>query len=416
MLERVTTEVERAPALPSGVDLHHRIRVVAAAVAVVSRLATLVMVALSVAALTQAHGYTNASLAVAVYVVVAGWSAVFLAVVLRQDPVPGWVLTGDVLITAACLVALPMSARTAAFQDHVANAGLEPITVAVAAAVSLISGSGRRTAVSCAVLAVGYLLAYAPTVRSASDLVSDVSVVGWQVGTACCCYVLIRRLRVLADVVDTATRDVVAARERVAVRRAHAEMRLRHFHEQVRRYRAVHDGPLRILTAIAGPGPAGHPDPAIRRQCSVSVNILRGAAPDAAGGTLTDLSLALMEAGNASATLGLRVSYHFANLPEDLPADVVAALQAASAEALTNAASHAGTGRAHLTATGGGDRPQPAVAVAVVDQGKGFDPDSTPPGYGIRHSIVARMHEIGGLAVVDSHPGQGTRVDLRWPE
>jgi signal transduction histidine kinase len=414
MLERVTTEVERLPALPRGIDLHQRIGAVAAAVAAVSRLATLVMVALSVVALAQAHAYTTVPLAVAVYTVVAGWSAVFLLAVLRSDPVPGWVLTGDVLVTAACLVVLPMSARSTAFEDLVANAGLEPITVAVAAAVALISGSARRTAACCGTLAAGYLVAYAPTTRGASDVVSDVSVVGWQVGTACCCYVFIRRLRALADVVDTATRDVVAAREGVAARRAHAELRLRHFHEQVRRYRALHDGPLRILTAIAGPGPAGHPDPSIRRQCSVSVNILRGAAPDGTGGTLTDLSLALIEAGNASAVLGLRVTYHFAGLPEDLPADVVAALQSAGAEALSNAAVHAGTGRAQLTATGGGDPRRPSVAVAVVDQGKGFDPDGGT-GYGIQHSILARMREVGGQATVDSHPGQGTRVDLRWP-
>jgi signal transduction histidine kinase len=415
MLERVTTEVERSPELPRGIDLHHRIRVVAAAVAMVSRLATVTMVALSVVALAQADGYTSVPLAVTVYTLVAGWSAVFLLAVLRSDPLPGWVLTVDVLVTGACLVALPMSARTAAFEDEVANAGLEPITVAVAAAVALISGSARRTVASCATLGVSSMVAYAPTTRSASDVVSEVSVVGWQVGTACCCYVFIRRLRVLADLVDTATQDVVAARERVAARRAHAELRLRHFHEQVRRYRALHDGPLRILTAIAGPGPAGHPDPTIRRQCSVSVNILRGAAPDGTGGTLTDLSLALIEAGNASAALGLRVTYHFANLPEDLPADVVAALQSAGAEALSNVVAHAGTDRAQLTATGSGDPRQPAVAVAVVDQGKGFDPDSGPPGYGIEHSVLARMREVGGQATVDSHPGQGTRVDLRWP-
>jgi signal transduction histidine kinase len=53
--------------------------------------------------------------------------------------------------------------------------------------------------------------------------------------------------------------------------------------------------------------------------------------------------------------------------------------------------------------------------VAIVDQGKGFDPDLTERGYGIRHSILARMIEIGGTATVDSHPGEGTRVDLRWP-
>ncbi|GAA3452505.1 hypothetical protein GCM10018962_43380 [Dactylosporangium matsuzakiense] len=387
----------------------------ASVVAVVSRLATLAMVALSVVALVHADGYVDGPLAAAVYVVVAGWGAVFIVVVLRRDPVPGWVLSADVCVTAACVAVLPSTARTAAFEEQVANAGLEPITVAVAAAVSLLGVSVRRTALSCSVLAASYLAGYAPITDDAADAISNVSVIGWQVGTACCCQVFIGRLRALADVVDAATRDVVAARERVAARRAEGELRVRHFHEQVRRFRALHDGPLRILTAMAGPGPAGHPDPAIRRQCAVSANILRGAAPDGTGGTLTDLSLALIEAGNASAALGLRVTYHFANLPDDLPGEVVAALQAAGAEALSNAAAHAGTGRAHLTGTGGGDPRRPSVAVAVVDQGKGFDPEHRPPGCGIRHSIIDRLAEVGGVATVDSHPGQGTRVDLRWP-
>jgi signal transduction histidine kinase len=78
-------------------------------------------------------------------------------------------------------------------------------------------------------------------------------------------------------------------------------------------------------------------------------------------------------------------------------------------------ANHAGTNRARLTALATTD-PRPVVTVAIVDQGNGFDTADIPPGYGIRHSITARMAEIGGTATVDSHPGQGTRIDLSWPE
>jgi signal transduction histidine kinase len=152
----------------------------------------------------------------------------------------------------------------------------------------------------------------------------------------------------------------------------------------------------------------------MRRQAAISANVLRGATPDHPDGTLTDLSLALIEAGNESATQGLRVEYHFASLPDTLPAAVVDAFRQASGEALANVANHAGTTRVRLTALGGSDPDRPAVTVAIVDQGKGFDPVDTLPGYGIQHSIQARMDEVGGTATVDSHPGQGTRVDLRW--
>jgi hypothetical protein len=354
-------------------------------------------------------------LAAAVYVMVGLWTTWFVLLVLRRDPVPPWVLVVDVAVTVVGVVVLPWAARTPAFTYTLANPDLEPITVTVAIAVAMITASIRWTAAACLALGVGYTLAQGTLVQTASEAVSMVSTVCWQVGAGCCAVVFIRRLHGVARSVDAATEQVMAARERVAVRRTHAEARVRHFHEQVRRYRAVHDGPLRILTAVAGPGPAAHPDPELRRQCAVSVNVLRGAIPHEAGGTLTDLSLALMEAGTKCAAYGLLVEYHFANLPDDLPCEVVRALSLAAAEALSNVSAHAGTNRVRLSAlsTGGPDRP--AVTVAIVDQGSGFAVTTVRPGYGIRHSIIARMSEIGGQATVDSHPGQGTRVDLRWP-
>lgn len=402
-------------AIPGAVDLRRRIRGIVAAVVVASRATALAIVGLGAVNSVQARAYTSAWLAALVHVLVAAWAAYFVTLVLRRDPVPGWAMTADVAVTCCGAVGLAWSARTDAFQSVVANPDLEPVTVSVAASVALISASAARTAASCAALGVAYGVAQLPVLGGAVGVVANMSVVGWQSGTALCCLVFIRRLHVLVAAVDTATAEVIAARERLAARRAHDDERMRHFTEQVRRYRALHDGPLRVLTALAGRGPAAHPDPEVRRQCAVSVNVLRGATPDEPGGRLTDLSLALMEAGNQCAALGLRVEYHFASLPDDIPTGVVEALTRASAEALSNVANHAGTARAQLTALAheAGDRR--GVTVAVVDQGKGFDQAAVPPGYGIRHSIVDRMAEVGGQATVDSHPEQGTRVDLRWP-
>lgn len=392
------------------VGLHRQVRGIVAAVVVLFRLATLAMVLLSIVGGVQIHAYTRVPLAVAVYVVLMAWSAVLITLVLRRDAVPGQVLVMDVAVTAAGMIVLPMTVSNPVF-DTLANPYLEPITVSVAAAVALVSGSARYTAAGCIALAAAYLVGQQPLLNLGANIPSLVNVIGWQVGTAICCLVFIQRLRRVAHQLDIATAEVITARERLAAQRAHTEERTRHFREQIRRYRALHDGPLRILTAIAGPGPTTHPDPMVRRQCAVSVNILRGAAPDETGGTLTDLSLALMEAGGDSAALGLRVEYHFTNLSDSLPTSVVDALRRASAEALSNVAAHAATTRARLTAIAGGDD----VTVAIVDQGKGFDPATTELGYGIRHSIIDRMTEIGGTATVDSHPGEGTRIDLRWP-
>jgi hypothetical protein len=392
------------------VSLHRQVRGIAAAVVVFFRLATLAMVVLSIVGAVQIHAYTRVPLAITVYAVLVGWSAVLITLVLRRDTVPSWLLAVDVAVTASGVIVLPLAVSNPLF-DTLANPYLEPVTVSVAVALALISASPRHTAAGCTVLAVASVIGQLPLLRGGADIASLVNIIGWQAGAAICCLVFIRRLRRVVHHLAIATRQVITARERLATQRAHTEERARHFREQIRRYRALHDGPLRILTAIAGPGPATHPDPMVRRQCATSVNVLRAAAPDESGGTLTDLSLALMEADGDSATLGLRVEYHFANLPDTLPTDVVDALCRASAEALTNTATHAGTTRAHLTAITNDN----TVTVAIVDQGKGFDQDTTELGYGIRHSIIDRMTEIGGTATVDSHPGEGTRVDLRWP-
>jgi signal transduction histidine kinase len=404
------THPERETEVAGVMDLHRQVRGIVAAVVVVSRSATLAMVALSIVGAVRIDAYTRVPLAIAVYVVLFAWGAVLITLVLRREAVPGWVLVVDVAVTAAGLVVLPLAVSNLDF-DTLANPYLEPVTVSVAAAVALVSGSPRDTAAGCATLAVTYVVGQVPVLRSGVDVASVISTIGWQVGTAACCLVFIRRLRRVANHLAIATHQVITARERLAAQRAHTEERTRHFREQIGRYRALHDGPLRILTAIAGPGPATHPDPMVRRQCAASVDILRGAAPDNPGRTLTDLSLALMEAGGDSAALGLRVEYHFANLPDSLPSGVVNTLCRASAEALGNVAAHADTTRARLTAMASGK----GVTVAIVDQGKGFDQDITDLGYGIRHSIIKRMIEIGGTATVDSHPGEGTRIDLQWP-
>lgn len=400
------------PMRESGVvSLHRQVRGIVAAVVVLSRLATLVMVAISIVGAVQVHAYAHAALATTVYAVLFAWSAVLITLVLRSAAVSGTVLVADVTVTLVTMIMLPLTVHNTAL-SLVSNSYLEPIMVSVAVAVALVSGSARGTAVSCTALAIAYIVGQAPLSKSGADDASLVSTIGWQVGFAVCCLVFIKRLRLVSHQVDVATTQVITARERLAAERVHTEESAKHFHEQVRRYRALHDGPLRILTAIAGPGPAAHPDPTVRRQCAVSVNILRAAAPDETSGTLTDLSLALMEAGSSSAALGLRVEYHFTNLPENLASTVVEALRLASAEALSNVATHAGTTRARLTAMTSGDG---GVTVAIVDQGKGFDPATTEFGYGIKHSIIDRMSEIGASAAVDSQPGEGTRVDLRWP-
>lgn len=112
------------------------------------------------------------------------------------------------------------------------------------------------------------------------------------------------------------------------------------------------------------------------------------------------------------AALGLRVHSNIGELPEWLPPEATAALVGSCREALNNAAKHAGTDEAWLTACTDQDG---SVLISVVDRGRGFDPEFIASGLGMSESIVARMAEAGGTSKVDSGSGQGTCVELRWP-
>ena len=50
------------------------------------------------------------------------------------------------------------------------------------------------------------------------------------------------------------------------------------------------------------------------------------------------------------------------------------------------------------------------------DRGKGFDPDAVPGDRkGVAESIRGRMSRHGGEAIVQSAPGEGTKVTLTMP-
>lgn len=90
------------------------------------------------------------------------------------------------------------------------------------------------------------------------------------------------------------------------------------------------------------------------------------------------------------------------------------ALVAATREATTNAARHAGAaGPVRLYAEIGPKRSQ----VFVHDRGPGFDPDAVPDDRrGVRDSILGRMETHGGRAEIRSTPGEGTEVELVMEE
>jgi signal transduction histidine kinase len=86
------------------------------------------------------------------------------------------------------------------------------------------------------------------------------------------------------------------------------------------------------------------------------------------------------------------------------------ALVFAAAEAMVNAAKHAGVDRISLYLEVEGDE----IQVYVTDQGCGFDIEQVPSDRkGISESIRARMEKVGGDVTIDTMAGEGTEVLLK---
>jgi signal transduction histidine kinase len=187
--------------------------------------------------------------------------------------------------------------------------------------------------------------------------------------------------------------------------------------------RVLHDTVLNTLTALArlGSGPAA----GVAGQCWHDVTLVEhmlGAAggPAQAGcEPVGDLRLGLDAVASEMRRRGLVV--HVGAVPDGtagpaLPPPVCTALAQAAREALANVLSHAGTGEAWLDISAADPAPPGGLRVTVRDDGAGFDPDQVDPSrLGLRRSIVERIADCGGQALVRSAPGQGTVVSLSWP-
>jgi signal transduction histidine kinase/phage shock protein PspC (stress-responsive transcriptional regulator) len=92
--------------------------------------------------------------------------------------------------------------------------------------------------------------------------------------------------------------------------------------------------------------------------------------------------------------------------------DAARALVAAVREAVVNAARHAGVDRVDVFV----EADDAELTGFVRDTGKGFDAaDVAQDRRGISESIIGRVQRVGGTAVLSSHPGAGTEVEIRVP-
>jgi len=79
-------------------------------------------------------------------------------------------------------------------------------------------------------------------------------------------------------------------------------------------------------------------------------------------------------------------------------------------EALANVARHSGANAAEVGLAWG----EANITLDIVDDGRGFTPGTTAPGFGLE-SMRARLAQVGGRVTLHSAPGRGTRVSCVCP-
>lgn len=137
------------------------------------------------------------------------------------------------------------------------------------------------------------------------------------------------------------------------------------------------------------------------------------ATPD--DGTMVRLSTLSERIADAAAQLSADIEFRARALgTRSLPASAAEAIYAASVQAIVNSLAHAGDENVARwvairgVAAGG-------VEVVVGDTGRGFSLDEVPiERLGVRVSIIERVANADGRAVIQSAPGEGTVVTIRW--
>jgi signal transduction histidine kinase len=106
---------------------------------------------------------------------------------------------------------------------------------------------------------------------------------------------------------------------------------------------------------------------------------------------------------------GLRVQVSAAELPRDLPEEHKTCIYRIVQEALNNAVKHAQASVVQVRLQHAAGR----IDLVVQDDGTGFDAERVR-GLGLL-GMEERVHHLGGLFVIDSHPGRGTLVKIELP-
>lgn len=357
---------------------------------------------LAVVATGRWHSYHSPGLVAVLYIGYACWAVLLFGTGRRRLGFSRRWAVADVAINACCLVTVG-SLCAPGYATSFQNWTLGP---AMGAAILTVIWRGWSAGmVAAGVLSVAYALGARSdmtAVKAAAGTVTGnvVSLVAFTVAAG----LVAIRLRSTARQTDLAAAESLRAQEAEAA----AEARRARLEERVRQYGLLHDNVLTTLTLL-GAGTGGI-SLDMRERCQMDATFLRALVSAVNDASPDGLNAALGRVTYDQGLLGLQIHHSHDSVAQDLPAAVVEAIVQAVKEALNNVVKHARTGEAWVVAEG----QQNGVVVSVADHGCGFDPAAIKPGLGITRSLRDRMASVGGEVEIDSRPGEGTYVEIRW--
>jgi signal transduction histidine kinase len=178
----------------------------------------------------------------------------------------------------------------------------------------------------------------------------------------------------------------------------------------------VHDSVLATLTSAAR---AFSPEAQLiaAEMAGNAIGHLRDAAlvsPD--DGTMVRLSAISGRIAGAATAFSAPIELRLKSVgTRSIAAQSGEAIYSAAVQAMVNSLQHAGGPEVSRWVDIHGVRPG-GIEIIVGDTGEGFSLSEVPEErLGVRISIVERIANSGGRATIQSAPGQGTIVSIRWP-
>ncbi|WP_157121312.1 sensor histidine kinase [Nocardia miyunensis] len=361
------------------------------------------------------------------------WLVSHMHVIIQQDRmvqawwtptvVAGLLITGTGLVVASLTVGGPAVGRFAAWLATVMLAAL--MTLPIAGHYNCFGPSGTWIPPLVAATAVAGVLAWprcwpvyllvsgviAAVIDAyvsggtgihviAEDLVRTWGVQGFLTWTAA---------RLLAAAIELDTVTAIVVRQATVAAGAEATDR-----ERTRFAGLIHDNVLATLLDAARGGTAER----LRRSARRTLRQLDTSPHEYRVEDTGEVREAIEALRAEAAEHGLPVTVDLANRARDLriPNEVTTSLAGALGEAVRNSLRHAAPDGRAVTRTVRIAVDEGGVVVQIVDDGAGFEVDRIGvERLGVRQSILWRMRCLrGGDAQVDSAPGRGTTVTLRW--